>query len=196
MAEETEFAHPPQGHIAPLVYDSVAKKWYAIKGSGYDYLQVDVVASGLPSGAATAAKQLPDGHNVTVGNSYLSVRSGNDKILAIESIVEQELANADLAAGDSIIDGTAVGAGKIWCITLISMKFEGTAPSLLEARLVGLAGNLVPLSETTPVHKQWYVWTGYCYMQTGDYVAYKIEGATLHDKAYLRYAGYQMDAPS
>ena len=32
-------------------------------------MQVDVVTSALPSGAATSAAQLPDGHNVTIDNS-------------------------------------------------------------------------------------------------------------------------------
>lgn len=73
MAKETEFDHPPRGHIAPLIFDSVAKKWYAIKGSGYDYLQVEVQSSDLPDGAATEAKQLPDGHNVTVDNASIAV---------------------------------------------------------------------------------------------------------------------------
>lgn len=73
MAKETEFDHPPRGHLAPLIFDSVAKKWYAIKGSGYDYLKVDVESSDLPDGAATALKQLPDGHNVTVDNPTITV---------------------------------------------------------------------------------------------------------------------------
>lgn len=36
-------------------------------------LQVDVLSSALPTGAATAANQLPDGHNVTVDNASLAV---------------------------------------------------------------------------------------------------------------------------
>ena len=37
---------------------------------------VDVVSSALPSGAATSAKQLPDGHNVAVSNMIPAVETG------------------------------------------------------------------------------------------------------------------------
>ena len=36
-------------------------------------MQVDVITSALPTGAATAANQLPDGHNVTVDNASIAV---------------------------------------------------------------------------------------------------------------------------
>lgn len=40
---------------------------------GANGLEVDIRASELPSGAATSAKQLADGHNVTVDNASLPV---------------------------------------------------------------------------------------------------------------------------
>ena len=42
----------------------------AVSGSE---MQVDVVTSALPTGAATSANQLPDGHNVTIDNASLAV---------------------------------------------------------------------------------------------------------------------------
>jgi len=41
----------------------------ALKTDAGGELQVDVLSSALPSGAATSANQLPDGHNVTVDNA-------------------------------------------------------------------------------------------------------------------------------
>lgn len=73
MAKQTEFDHPPKGHVGLLVYDSVNNKWYAVLGDANGHIQLDVLASALPSGAATAAKQLADGHNVTVDNVSLAV---------------------------------------------------------------------------------------------------------------------------
>lgn len=73
MTKETTFPHPPGGHAAILAWDSVNERWQAVYVDASGNLQVDVVASGLPSGAATAAKQLPDGHNVTVDNASLAV---------------------------------------------------------------------------------------------------------------------------
>ncbi len=39
-------------------------------------MQVDIVTSALPTGAATAANQLADGHNVTVDNASIAVTNG------------------------------------------------------------------------------------------------------------------------
>jgi hypothetical protein len=47
-------------------------------------MQVDIVSSALPSGAATAANQLPDGHNVTIDNasgaSAVNIQDGGNSI--------------------------------------------------------------------------------------------------------------------
>lgn len=47
-------------------------------------VQVDIVSSALPTGAATAANQLPDGHNVTVDNSTgaaaVNIQDGGNSI--------------------------------------------------------------------------------------------------------------------
>ncbi len=73
MAKQTEFPHPPEGHIGLLAYDSVNDKWYAVLGDADGHLQLDVLSTALAALAATAAKQLPDGHNVTIDNTSLAV---------------------------------------------------------------------------------------------------------------------------
>lgn len=73
MAKEQTFSHPPKGHVALLAYDSVNDRWQVVHVDADGNLQVDLVAAALPTGAATAAKQLPDGHNVTVDNVSLAV---------------------------------------------------------------------------------------------------------------------------
>lgn len=73
MTKETEFPHPPRGHIAVLGYDPVNERWQVFYVDDDGHVSVDVKASALPSGAATAAKQLADGHNVTVDNPSLAV---------------------------------------------------------------------------------------------------------------------------
>lgn len=51
-----------------LVYGWDGSVNQKIKTDAAGELQVDVLSSALPSGAATSAKQLPDNHNVTVSN--------------------------------------------------------------------------------------------------------------------------------
>lgn len=73
MALDQNFPHPPKGHFGLVAYDSVNDRWQVVHVDADGNLQVDLVAAALPSGAATAAKQLADGHNVTVDNASLAV---------------------------------------------------------------------------------------------------------------------------
>ncbi len=68
MTKEQNFPHPPAGHFGLLAYDSVNDRWQVVHVDASGNLQVDLVAAALPSGAATEAKQLADGHNVAVSN--------------------------------------------------------------------------------------------------------------------------------
>lgn len=57
MAKETTFSQPPGRQVGLLAYDSANDRWQAVYVDASGNLKVDVVTSGLPSGAATAAKQ-------------------------------------------------------------------------------------------------------------------------------------------
>lgn len=75
--------------------------------SGVDIGDVDVTSSALPTGAATAAKQLADGHNVTVDNgaagAAINIQDGGNSI-TIDGAV-----TADLGANNDVtIDGSSV----------------------------------------------------------------------------------------
>ena len=118
-----------------------------------------------------------------------------DKIFGFESIVEEAKANENLAAGTNTLDGTAVGTGKVWKITQASIVYVGTVPTKLYISVPGLAGGVFILYQASPVSTTRYVWSGEIYLQVGDYVRGSVEGATLHDDLYFRYAGVQMNAP-
>ena len=66
---------------------------------------VDVVTSALPTGAATVANQLPDGHNVTIDNSTgaaaVNIQDGGNSI-TIDGTVTANLGATDNAVLDSI----------------------------------------------------------------------------------------------
>lgn len=79
-------------------------------------LQVDVLASALPTGAATSAAQLPDGHNVTVdnagGGAAVPIQDGGNSITVDGTVaisgpvtVDQPVAVTD-NAGSLTVDGT------------------------------------------------------------------------------------------
>lgn len=57
MAKETSVDFPPGGQVSLWAYDSVNDKWYAVLADASGHLQIDVLASALPTGAATAGNQ-------------------------------------------------------------------------------------------------------------------------------------------
>jgi hypothetical protein len=81
----------------------------AVSGSE---MQVDVVSSALPTGAATAANQLPDGHNVTIDNasgaSAVNIQDGGNSI-TVDGTVTANLSATDNAVLDTIETNTDYG---------------------------------------------------------------------------------------
>lgn len=137
-----------------------------------DELVVNVDESALPTGAATSANQQP-----------------------ITGVVEENVTDETLSGGSNNLDGTAVGAGKMWRVTAIACMYSGTAPTSMRVQIAGLASGIRVIDEWSVTSGQHYMWAGELYMQEDDYVRLHIEGATLNDDAYLYYAGVEMDAP-
>lgn len=159
-------------YTAAFLYGFDGTNWDRLR-CGADGLEVDVKA--MPTTTVQAA--------------------GGDKIFSFESIVEEEIANTNLAAGTNSISGTAIASGKVAKITLVSMRYTGTVPTQMYVRFVGLASDVVPILQTSPASGQWYVWNGEVYLQGDDYVNVVVDGATAGDDVHVRYAGVQMDAP-
>ncbi len=68
--------------------------------------QVDVITSALPTGASTSAKQLADGHNVTIDNASIAVTGTFFQgTQPISGTVTANLGGVDNAVLDSIADG-------------------------------------------------------------------------------------------
>jgi len=120
---------------------------------------------------------------------------GADKIFSFESIVEGYIGSNTLAAGQNIFDSAAVPANKVWNITLISMHYIGTVPTSIRALFLGLAGNLIAIFQPAPASGQYYVWSGNAHLKAADKLRFVVDGATLNDDAWLRFAGTQTDAP-
>uniref|UniRef100_A0A6H2A0L8 Uncharacterized protein n=1 Tax=viral metagenome TaxID=1070528 RepID=A0A6H2A0L8_9ZZZZ len=216
MAKETTIEHPPQGHVGLWAYDPVNNRWQAIYADADGNLQVDVVASGLPSGAATALNQTtmitslqvtedlvkalssnPAGDDLRVREQgTVTVRaSGGDKIFSFESIVEGAYQNTNLDAGINMLPGGTVPAGKVWKLTHGTIRYDGTSPTSVAIVAYGLAGNISVLRVLAPTSTQWYLWDGEMYLQNPDYLSADVVGATAGDTLLFRYAGVQMDAP-
>lgn len=89
MTKTISSEFPPGGQVSIWVYDSVNDKWYAVLGDADGHIQLDVLESALPNGAATSLKQLPDDHNVTVSNmisGFATETKQTTQITALHSI--------------------------------------------------------------------------------------------------------------
>lgn len=74
-------------------------------------MQVDVITSALPTGAATAANQLPDGHNVTIDNGSgigaVHIQDGGNSITVDGSVTADLGANNDVTCTGAVAEGAA-----------------------------------------------------------------------------------------
>jgi hypothetical protein len=91
-------------------------------------MQVDVVTSALPTGAATAANQLPDGHNVTVDNASIAVtNAGLTELAAAINTNELDVNIATDSVGIGGQANTTSTNNSTTSILGVSGNFTGTA---------------------------------------------------------------------
>ena len=89
----------PRGNIVTPIGRDADDNLYALLVDASGRLQVVVVSSAVPTGAALAAKQLPDGHNVTVDNASIPVTGAFWQATQPVSIAAAVTANAGVRAG-------------------------------------------------------------------------------------------------
>ncbi|MCK4297883.1 MAG: hypothetical protein KAX80_00035 [Planctomycetes bacterium] len=113
---------------AVLGWDGTAWRVMAVDIEGH--VQVDVLGSALPAGAATAANQatmitalqlIDDLRNAleSVATDRLQVR-GEDQLFSFKESYQEHVFEAAVAAGDHFIQGAVVPAGEVWVCTQIS----------------------------------------------------------------------------
>lgn len=112
MAKQTEFEQPPKGHIGLLSYDPESDKWYAVLGDDAGHILLEVTTIALPDGAATALKQLPDGHAVTIDNVSLAVTGafypGTQPVSVVALPLPSDAATQTTVAGIQAVIGALV----------------------------------------------------------------------------------------
>ena len=96
------------GGLQPLICDNAGKLWTTSSGGGGGLTDAELRATAvpvsatslpLPSGAATSAKQLADGHNVTVDNASIPVTATNLDV----QIGGSDVVVVDLAGNNDVV---------------------------------------------------------------------------------------------
>ncbi len=192
---------------AVMIFGSTGEKWVAALIDLAGHLKVDVITVPLPDDAATettladaltALQKIDDLQKAlgSVAEDLLRVESkSGDKLYSFESIVEGILVDPDLPAGDKNVDDDPVDSGKMWKITTVSIRYDGTVPTEIDAIARNLAGHIVIIQKMAPVSTQWYIYSGEMYMQEGDFIRARVVGGTEHDTLFCRYTGLQMNVP-
>ena len=131
-----------------------------------------------------------------VTGSVVTVQaSGGDKLFSMESVVERVYANTALAAGSKKLDSDAVPTSKVWVISVVVYRYDGTTAGVeLQPQVIHDSGPVPIENKVGPTSTTYYRANGPFYLDAGDFIRLNISGAVLNDDAYIALHGYQMDA--
>lgn len=168
MAKETTFEHPPRGHTAILAYDAANDVWRAVYVDASGNLQVDVVASGLPSDAATETTlaKVSDRLGALTGPA---AGSANKQLADLLTELGAKLETADLnldATKDLQVDVktaptiTVIPGSSEKLIGYGGLIGENLSDTSLDAGTNSLIGTAVPAGEVHVVTQVAVLYTG------------------------------------
>ena len=154
--------------------------FYAFRVDASGHLQVDVLSSALPAGAATEANQ-----------ATLLDRFPNSAF-RFKARYVQRVQKLGIAAGNQTLNGTTVPAGEVWIVTA-GLAFndisgnsqiyigasDGTTDYIADRRVSTAADDVVKLS-------------GAMYLAPGDHAKAIFSGCTAGDNICLCLFGYKM----
>lgn len=166
------------------------------------HLQVDVIASGLPLGAATAANQalilaqvqlIEDLRDAlqSVNTDALQVR-GEDQLFSFHSVLGIWRSAAISGAGGFVASIT-VPAGEIWVVTAVA-AFDNTSP-VTRIDLYNLHDGVVVLFESVTrafVAAEPLTWSGKVTLDFGDAIRAYFVGGLAGDTCHIHVCGYRM----
>jgi hypothetical protein len=107
-------------------------------------------------------------------------------------IYVSQVVNTNLAAGTNNLSDTAVPAGEIHVITNILIRYVGTPPTQIAARIVSGAVIVDLFVVRSPVSAVSYDRQGWWVLGPGDVLRLSITGATATDDALIDIAGFRM----
>lgn len=211
MAKETNFEHPPKGHLALLAYDPANDRWQAVHVDDSGNLQVDITA-------------IVDGQIHLYGwdgDSWEKLQVDANKYLKVTLPLEEALGaraynydgsnwrranmlwgyndrwaeratNLNADAGTNNLSTTAVPAGYVYWAAAVRML--NNTSTITQYRLEVLGGGVaVPLKfQDTPAAGDSLLWSGGLPLKEGDQIRAIFYGCTAGDDLYLDVWGYKM----
>ena len=171
------------GKIATLLgFDGA--NFHAVKVDTDGKLQVDVLTTGLPTGAATAANQTTLLGKIT------------DQLPSYLGMLAERTVATISGAGGYIVSG-AVPAGEVWHVTIMQAADNTSASTRTRWILSHNAVLLVVGEEHSALPRyQAAFWYGDLWLEPGDVMRVYYEGALAGDSCEVVLLGYRMTLAS
>ena len=185
---------------ALLALDGTAYRPITIDAAGH--VQIDVLASGLPAGAATAANQalilaqvqlIEDLRNAlqSVATDRLKVR-GEDQLFSFKGVLANTR-NAVIFGANGYVDSQPVPANTIWCVTNFK-AFNNTSPTTAhiyelnhDGARYGFGDEVAAFAAGDPSY-----WSGFLWLDPSDTIRVYFTGGLVGDTCYIVLTGYIM----
>jgi len=190
----------PPSPRAVLFWNGTAWQWALVDAAGH--LQLDVVTSGLPAGAATAAAQalalaqlqlIEDMRDAlqSVATDRLQVR-GEDQLFSFKGVLALHSTDV-LADDDGSLDSPAVPAGEIWVVTTV-VVCDSTSPcaSIVVANFHDGAGFEIEREVKAFAIGERKNWGGHTYLDPSDTIRVTFYGGKAGDTCHVWITGFRM----
>lgn len=177
-------------HGKPMMcFFSDGTDWYAALIDGSGHLQVDVVSSGLPSGAATETTLDAIKTAVEIIDGFADA---DNVLFGFNDRYVETSESLNPSAGTVQQDFTAVPAGEVWIIQAVTFLNNTTAQrTTFRVRTSG--GSEIPFYENTPAAAGTYqCWNGEIVLKESDYIRFHLYNVVAGDDLYFRAWGYKM----
>jgi len=176
--------------------------FYCVSTDANGRLQIDVVGSALPAGAATAANQVIVNTTLeliallrnalqTVATDRLIVR-GEDQQFSFRGVLADSITGA-ISGADGFLDGPAVPAGQYWVVTTIAARDATNAVTriILANRHDGVNYDIEDVVRAFGAGER-AIWSGHTYLDSGDYIRATFIGGQAADTCLVTVTGYRM----
>jgi len=183
-----------------LAWDGTAYRPITIDAAGH--VQIDVLTSGLPAGAATAAHQVTQNTALqlidnlvnalqSVHTDRLKVR-GENQLFSVSNVLALAKAAAISGAG-GFLDTTPVTAGEYWVVTTI-VAGDNTNPVTRIVMNNRHNGTNVTIKDETAAFAVGIrsVWQGFTLLDASDTIRCDYVGALAGDIVAIDITGYSM----
>ena len=190
----------PPSPRAAVFWNGTAWQWALVDAAGH--LQLDVVTSGLPAGAATAAAQalalaqlqlIEDMRDAlqSVATDRLIVR-GEDQLFSYKGTLH-EFRAAAISGADGYVDSQPAPAGEIWVVTNIVARDRTTATTEHEHQLFHDGGEVrfghVLAAMAADIFSYW---SGWIWLDPSDTIRVYFLGGLAGDTCHVHLTGYIM----